>query len=261
MLGDRLDSKLVSRVLGTGLMAYGFIVFADEAVSELIDQGALLKGNAYYRSPLILGSNWGWPGSGVAATYGLLITILGFFVLRMRADKPDVDFFHNYVLGFIATGYDALMLFFAWSLVWTLLLSVYQPGVMYTHVTQYLSGTGITNTFVMEFSAVALAGLSVYRLRQALFGWLPQMPRSRGLTRAVCLLTILAGVALITITVTTFNPWRLFGVAGSSQVYCSQWCEFEFKLDFLGWISGCVFLITGFVASMEEFFPREPPLW
>ncbi len=250
-----------SKITGIALMVYGFIVFADEGVSELIDNGVLLKGNAFYKSPFILGSYWGWPGSGVAASYGTLIAITGFFVMRMRTDAPDIDFFHNYVVQFFKTAFDASTIFFAWSLTWTLLLSVFQPGVMNVHFTEYLANTGITNTFVMWASAIALAMTAAIRLRGPLFGWIPPPGSSKRFVRILGISSIVAGVAIIILTLTTFNPLQVFSVAGSGTVYCSEYCEFVFKMDFIGWASGCILVIAGSVASIEQLFPREPTLW
>ncbi len=249
-----------SKLLGLIIFAYGFVVFADEATSELIDQGLVFKGNAVIKSSLILGSYWGWPGSGVAASYGVAMALFGFCLLRLRTPPSDVDFYEDYVRPALNSMFDAATLFCGWCLAWTLLLSVFQPGAMTEQVTEYLYGSGITNTFVMYASAIAVASLMVLRYRSRLFGWVPPLPSGRRFTAAVGLGCLCGGIAIIVVLLNYFNPflWLTLSTAG---LVCSPGCQAELTLDLVGWVSGCIFVLLGLIISVEELLPRESPLW
>jgi hypothetical protein len=127
-------------------------------------------------------------------------------------------------------------------------------------ITMYLYGTGITNTFVMYFSAIMLAFLSALKSRRFLFGWLSPWSASKRLIRIFRLLPLSLGIVVLLIVLDYSNPLYLLNLTGNGYFYCSTACYTKFELDFLGWISSCLLLLVGAITSIDWIFPGEPSL-
>ena len=247
------------KVLAWALVSYGFVVFADEAVSELIDQGRLLRGNSLVQSPWILGSYWGWPMSGVAATYGVMIALTGVFILNLRSSEFGMDLFSDVVRPAAYAFARTVTVFLGWCLVWTTLLVFFQPGAMGEHFTQYLAGSFVSNTFVLIFSASALGFVSLVRFRGTLLSRLPHGARIRKLASAVGPVLLLIGVLVLLLTLTKYNPH--LGVTQTGFLLCEAACGSSLIWAFFGFASGAVLSLAGAIFLIERLFPREPPLY
>jgi hypothetical protein len=248
------DSVIVlsAKLAAMALFVYGLIVFTDQAA------GALMKGLvAYVVSPYIWGSSWAWPLNGFVAFQGLLMTLTGFFALRFKSKKSDISSEISYVWPFLRAFLDALILFFALCLTWEVLLSVYEPGAMYMQVIQYLNGTGISNTLVMNFSAVMLALLSVFKLRSLLFGWLPPWLSPKRFTLGFGLLSLSIGSVIFVIALYLANSFNMVSILAQPRNF-SEECYFLGTSDLAGVGVGAILALVGAIVSTERLFPREP---
>lgn len=254
-----LDVGRWVKVFGWALLSYGFIVFADEAVSELIDQGRLLRGNSLVQSPWILGSYWGWPGSGIAATYGVMIALTGVFILNLRSNDCGMDLFSDVVRPAAYALANTVTVFLGWCLVWTSLLAFLQPGAMNEHVTQYLAGSFVSNTFVLVFSASALGFISLVRFRGTLLKWLPHGAGARRFTAAAGPILLSTGVFVLLFTLTKYNPH--LSVTQTGYLLCEAACSSGLIWAFFGFASGAILLLVGAIFLIEKLVPREAPLW
>lgn len=256
-----------AKLVGLLLFVYGLIVFANEGAGEL-----LIGGVALVVSPYIWGSSWAWPGCGVAASQGLLLALTGFFVLRLKTKRSDFASEVGYVWPFLRAILDTLILLFAWCLTWEVLLSIFEPGAGYLGVTEFFYSAGVTNTFVMYFSAIMLPLLSAFKLgsylrergRLGTLGeaWRRLVPKvvSRRFTLSIALLSLSLGAVILLIAFYFANPFNILDTF-NGFFYCNEECYFMGTLDFVGAGVGAILMVVGAVASIELLLPGEATLW
>ena len=250
-------AELTARIGGLFLFVYGLAVFADQGAGELIKRGV-----AYFVTPYIWGSNFAWPHAGFIAFEGLLMSLLGFFVIRFKPRQSDSASDISHFWPFMRAFNDTLFFFFGLCVLWEGLLSIYEPHAMYIQVIQYLDGTGITNFFVLNFSLAMLAVVAVFRLRGVLFGWLPSAVSPRHLTLGFGLLTFAVGGAVLTVSTYLADSFNVLGVLAQPLYYsCTESCYLMNTFDFVGLGVGVLMMIAGGIISMEKMFPRERTLW
>ena len=255
-MGHNSVLVLSAKLAAFALFVYGLIVFAD------LGAGQLKGGGAYVVSPYIWASNSGWPFNGLQAFQGLLMALAGFFVLRYKPRANDISSEISYVWPSLRAFLDTLILFFVLCLTWEVLLSAYEPGTMYMQVIQYLDGTGISNMFVMNLSAIMLALLSAFKLRSFLFGWLPPWLTPKRSTLGFGLLCLSIGAVVFAVALYLANSSNIVSnLVEPSFLSCNEECYFAGTLDLAGGGVGAILALVGVIVLMERLFPREPGLW
>lgn len=245
---------LSAKVAAFVVFVYGLIVFADQGAGQLFKGGV-----AYVVSPYIWGSNNTWPLAGGWAVVGLVMAMIGFLVLRFSSRQSDFSSDIPYFWPFLRALVDTLILFFALCLTWEILLSYYEPTLMFMQVIQYLDGTGITNNFVLNFSAIMLVLLWTFKLRSRLFRWLPSWVTSRKFTLRFGALSLSVGLALFVTAIYMANSSNIVGILSQPPyISCSEECYFVGTLDLAGGVVGVIFVVVGLLVSMERLLAREP---
>jgi drug/metabolite transporter superfamily protein YnfA len=248
---------LLAKLAASALFVYGFIAFADLGAGELAHGGG-----AYIVSPYIWGSHGGWPLQGLWAFEGLLMALTGFFVLRFKPKESDLPSEIPYVWPFVRAFFDTLILFFAVCLTWEVLLSICEPDTMYMQIIQFLAGTGISNTFVMNLSAIMLILLMAFKLRSFLFGWLPPWLSPKGFPLGFGFLSLCLGVVIIVVAFSLANSSNVVSVLAQPRYFsCNEECYFAGTADLVGGIVGVFLALLGLIVSMERLFSRERALW
>ncbi len=246
------SSVKASRVAGILLLAYGLLVFGDQGAGELKTGGKALFSNLF-----IYGSAVRWPAAGFEALQGLVLALVGVFILRLKPRDRDPSELSSLWMVMDA-GADSLTFFFGVCFVWVILVYVREPGELGAQVIQYLYGTPITNILVFNLSAIMLALLGVYRARRRVFRWLPSWfaTGAEGLrfgTALVCLgVLILAAATYAGISIDSFGV--LLKPLGSA---CSEGCYFVSTSDLVAAGVGAVMFLVGTIVSTERLFPRE----
>ena len=247
---------ILAKLAALALFVYGFVAFVDQAGGQLLNGGV-----TYLKSPYIWGSYMGYPLNGFYAFQGLLMALAGFFVIRINPKESDIYGDVSYFWTFLRALVDTLILFFALCLVWEVLLSIYEPAQMYLQVIQFLRGTNLSNTFVMNYSAIMLAVLSVFKLRGSLFGWLQPRLTSKKFNLGFGFMSLSFGTAIFVISLYLANSFNILSIlAMPGRFSCNEGCYFVGTLDVAGGGLGVVFAVVGLIVSMERQFSREPEL-
>jgi hypothetical protein len=244
------------RLVALAFLVYGLIIFANEGAGELF-----ARGNAFVVSQFIWGSSWVWPDSGVAASVAFLMAMTAFFIIRFKPKDTDFSSEIDYVWTFLRALFDTLLLSLAWCLAWTVSVFIFEPIAMSEQLTEYLLGTGITNTFVMYFSAMMLGLLWALKLRRQLFGWLPPFPTSRRFNLGIRLLPLSLGAVIFRIALSYTNPFYFLGLTANGYVYCYGDCYSRLAYVGVGWVSGLLLMLVGAMTLIENLFPSKAALY
>lgn len=233
------------------LFVYGLIVFVDQTAGQLENTG---KGLLV--SPYIWASNVSWPTNGFLAFGGLLMALTGFFFLCLKAERSR-DPNGAIITHLLRTVADTLILFFAVCLCWELFLSTLQPETMKLQIIQLLSGTGISNIFVLNFSAISLPIMLAIKMRGSIVRWLSRWPIPRKLASNPGLSYLSFGALTAAVAFEVANSFNTFTAISQPISYCGEICYFIGTLDLVGGIAGVILSGIGIMVLTERLFPRE----